>query len=209
MDRRTKLILLIIGSLALFAAVGWFIVWPSLKPILPVAPAQPPSQGKPNSPIFPTSPPADTGTPTPTNGGASFNPGDVDAAAIAELSRRAGVLAELVESGSSQDGFRNLDDAQLNASPTLAAYFKAMQTNLRKQYPAAGKSYVTTARLLTAKPESDVLAGKTAFSVTTQLQVQTRVDGKATTSYREAKVTFTNANDAWIVSGYTAKPFTP
>jgi hypothetical protein len=206
MDRRTKLILLIIGSLILFAVVGWFLVWPTLKPILPL-PAQPPAVPKPNPPVI--TPVEQNPTPNPNGqGGAAFNPGDVDAAAIAELRRRAGVLAELVESGSSQGRFENLDAAQLNVTPAVANFFKTMQTNLRKQYPATGKSYVTTARLLTTKPESDAFDDPT-FYVTVQLQVQTRFDGTASTAYREAKVTFTQSSGEWIVSSYEAKAFTP
>jgi hypothetical protein len=126
---------------------------------------------------------------------------------IAELSRRAGILAERVESGSSEDGFRNFDDAQLNVSPTLAATFRARGEELRALHPASGPLYLILARRLVERPEGDAFVGQT-FRVTVQLQVRTRdasAETPETSGYRDATITFTQSGGAWVVSGYEVK----
>lgn len=210
MSRRTKLILFIVGTLVLFGLVGWFIVWPTLKPLLPAA--QPPAL--PGN-ITPQGGTGGTGATQQQPGGtqpqavAAFQPStSPDAEVIADLSRRAGVLAERVESGSSENGFANLDDAQLGVSPGLAETFRSMQTELRTAHPASGPSYITVARGLTAIPEADVISGS-SFRISVQLQMQIRDDGNTSTSYREATVTFVKSGDTWIASAYGAKPFAP
>lgn len=215
MDRRVKFILLILVSLAMFALVGWFIVWPTIRPLIQrtFPPAQPPAlptSGTPQA-FNPTTPSGEGGTPTVSGGGViTFDPGATgpDAGIITELSRRAGVLAERVESGSSQEGFANLDDAQLDASPSLKAQFEALQSTLRKQHPFAGAIYVTSARRLKEIPSASSISGST-FNVDVQLQVQVRSGDATTTDYRLATVTFTQSGQDWLTSGYSVKPFTP
>ena len=222
MDRRTKLILLIIGSLLLFGAVGWFVVWPTLQPVLPqLGGNQPPALP---TDLSPQTPPIGTiGQPEGSSPGKTVvdAPGTVsfmptptaDTEQIAALARRASVLAERVESGASSDGFANLSDVQLDVSPFLAQTFQEQQTALRQQYPASGALYLTAARRLTAQGESDIISGS-VYRVTVDLQVATtdmaKPEGEQETlSYRRATVTFTNNGSAWLASGYTAEPFTP
>lgn len=213
MDRRTKLVIFILLALTAFGLVGWFIVWPTLKPILPSPVAQPPALPAPNPPVQNTNgtqPSSNNGS--TSNGGAvaTFDPVPVspDATIIANLERRASVLSERVESGSSENGFANLDDAQLDVSPTLAARFRTLKSELQKAHPASGSAFVTVARHLTSKGESDVINGST-FNVTVQLQVQTRDAGKTSSGYIESTVTFTQSGEEWLTSAYTSKPFTP
>ena len=227
MDRRTKFILLVIASLLLFAAVGWFIVWPTIAPLFPrdtssgpvAQPPVLPDIGSPQTPpIGNTGNGGDTGSSgslgTGPGGAATFTPSDSpDAAIIATLARRAGVLAERVESGASSDGFANLTDAQLDVSSALAAQFRLRQAEMRGRYPSTGALYLTTARRLTAQGEGDVITGA-VFRVAVQLQVTTRdmaqsSDQQQQTSYRQATVTFTNNDTAWIASGYASESFTP
>lgn len=220
MDRRTKFILLVIGAVSLFGLVVWLIVWPTLAPLFPgKPPAQPP--GLPSELTPPTVTPGTTpsaGTPPLASGGAapgsgvvSFEPGSgvsAEAQLMLELARRAGALSERMESGSSADGFTNLDDAALDASPGLAAAFRAMKSDLQKKYPATGPTYLTIARRLTETPLESSLTGAT-FKVMVQLQIQVQKAGQTSTIYREATVAFTKTGDAWIASGYETKAFTP
>jgi hypothetical protein len=213
MDRRTRIIIFIIGTIILFGLVGWFIVWPTLKPVLPGVVLQPPALPTNLKPptVTPTgSQNQQPNTPQPSGSGiATFQPVDnPDADTIAALARQAGVLAERVESGSSDTGFTNLNDAQLDVSPTLASTFQALQSDLRRAHPASGVSYVTVARRLVEKPNADRITGPT-FGVTVDLQVQVRDNGTVSSGYREAVVTFTQSGDNWLPSGYTAKPYTP
>lgn len=221
MDRRTKLILLIVGSLLLLGAVGWFIVWPTLRPLIPTSRAPQP----PNLPDAYTPPVEqigarpDVSTP-PEQGGSDvaaggdvvvFSPTSPDAAIITELTQRASVLAERIESGASSDGFANLSDAQLGVGSALAQYLQQQQAMLRERYPANGALYVTSARRLTAKGASDVIDGAT-FSVTVQMQVTTQdmaavADQRQTVQYRQATVTFTDTDRGWVATRYTVEPF--
>jgi hypothetical protein len=209
MDRRTKIILLSIGSALLLAAMFWFVIWPLLKPVLPQAnKPQPPELTEPNAPN-----PQTAGTsqqPTSTAPTFIYNPGDhPDAEKIAELSRRAGVFSERAESGSSENGFENILLSAQDASPRLADQLKASRTAMQKQYPAEGPVYLTIARRLVEIPESKDVISRDTFNVRVQMQVQIREGGKTTVEYREATVVFTNVNGEWLLSGYSVKPYTP
>lgn len=228
MDRRTKFILLVLASIALFAAVGWFIVWPTIAPLFSrnsLGPAQQPpalpATGSPQTPNIGSigrpegvSPEVVDNTVPAGGGAAAFTPTQTaDMEVINGLIRRAGVLAERVESGASSDGFSNLTDAQLNVSSSLAAQFRAQQEQLRATYPQGGALYLTTARRLTAEGENGSIRG-TVFRVTVQLQVTTRdmasaSDAQQTVSYRRATVTFTDNGREWVVSGYASESFQP
>lgn len=128
---------------------------------------------------------------------------------IIELSRRAGVLAERAESGSSQGAFNNYADAALDVSPDLVKKFLAQQAELRKAHPETGPNYLTIARRLVEIPESqDTINGDT-FIVRVQLQVQTTDNGKTSTEYRESTVRFDRQGGDWVITSYEIKPFTP
>ncbi len=218
MDRRTKLLLFILGSLVVIGLVGWFIVWPNIQPLVPQSmggSAQPPALPTDRSPSNPPDVnfPENGGTAEggqPGSGGvASFTPTvSPDADTIADLSRRAGVLAERVESGSSVTGFQNLSDAQLDVSASLAATFRAMQNDLREAHPVSGPAYFTIARRLSSNGTGDRIVGNT-FNVIIQLQMQIHADNADTTSYRQATVTFTRQGNDWVASGYKSDVFTP
>src|SRR3989338_1681910 len=217
MDRRTKFILFIVGAIILFGLVVWLIVLPTLAPLFPAKSVVQP-------PILPSSltPPvvqpgtSQPGGATPTGaptapGVATFIPrpsANPDAEQIASLSSRAGILSERVESGSSANGFSNLDDAAIDVSPALADAFRSMKADLRKKYPVTDPTYFTIARRLLETPETDTITGPT-FKVAVQLQVQVREGDNTSTVYLESTVTFTKSGDTWIGSGYSTKPFTP
>jgi hypothetical protein len=209
MERRTRIFFFILLTVVLFGLVGWFIVWPTIKPLLPAdfMARQPPALPAPNPPVVPVD--SSSGTTPSGDGVATFDPTpSPDAFIIASLERRAGVLAERVESGSSEDGFTNYDDASLDASPTLAEYFQSLKRDMRKAHPAAGASYVVTARRLVEQGESDSIAD-TTFNVRVQLQASVRSSGSVSTEYREATITFTQVGSDWIASRYTVKPYLP
>jgi hypothetical protein len=215
MDHRTKFILLIIGSVILFGAVVWFIIIPTLQPLFPAKitpqPSALPGAITPSK-IKPATTPS---TPTqPSAGGAggvvTFEPvASPERALILDLSQRAGIAGVRAESGSSANVFSNYDDASLNASPAFAAKLAALKKDMQKKHPPTGKLYLTVARLLVSKPESDTVISGTEFSVAAQMQVQVTDDTKVTTEYREATVTFVKSGSDWVASGYSVKLFTP
>lgn len=215
MDRRTKVILLSIFSVILLAVVFWFLVWPILSPVLPTITkkAQPPAVGTPN-PANPDYGTVQTGSSGAQGGTVSntvnFDPASTnpDILRIAELSRRAGVFAERMESGSSEAEFQNISDAILESSASLAVELRAQQSALRAKYKKDGAPYITIARRLVEIPESESLIEGDTFSVRVQMQVQTKDNGKTTVEYREATIVFTFENGDWIVKKYTVAPFT-
>jgi hypothetical protein len=212
MDRRIKFILLIIGTIILFGLVTWFILIPTLQPLFPSAPVQPPAlpSGITPSKITPVSTSSSQTGGAGGSGVATFEPvASPDRELILSLSQRAGVVGARAESGSSANGFTNYDDASLNASAGLAAKFATMKKDMQKAHPSTGKLYLTTARLLVEKPENaDVINGAT-FNVAVQMQVQVTDDAKVTTEYREATVTFEKMGNDWVANGYSVKQFTP
>ena len=185
MDRRTKIILLSIGSVILLGVVFWFIIWPLLKPVLPqIKKPQPPAVTEPNAPNPQTPGTATSGT-KQTAPTFIYNPGDhPDAEKIAELSRRAGVFSERAESGSSENGFENLTITAQDASPKLAIIIRANQAAMQKAHPVKGPLYITIARRLVEIPENaDVIKGDT-FTVRVQMQVQVKDGNKSSVEYR-------------------------
>jgi hypothetical protein len=212
MDRRTKLILFIIASVLLLAAVLWFFVWPLLQPVLPsLSKPQPPALGQPQPPSTEIPSGGQQGGTGSDSGAVTISPGsnNPDIQRIIELSRRAGVLAERAESGSSQGDFDNYADAALDASPELAKAFLAKQAEMRKAHPASGPSYLTIARRLVEIPESKDFIEDDTFTVRVQLQVEIDDAGKKTVEYREATVNFERQGGDWVIIGYDIKPFTP
>lgn len=211
MDRRTKFILLVIGSVLLLAAVLWFVVWPLLSPtFLKESKPQPPAVGQPNAPsLNGGTEPSGTGNTQPSE--VVLNPSDVhpDVLRIIELSRRAGVLAERVESGSSENGFENLITASLDVSPSLAQEFRAKQEALRSAYPSDGAPYLTVATRLVEIPERNDRIEGVQFNVRVQLQVQVKDAGKTSVEYREATVTFELQGSDYAAVGYRTAPFSP
>ncbi len=216
MDRRTKFILLIIGSILLLGAVFWFIVWPLIQPAFPGGSSpQPPGLGDITPQGYDIKP---EGQGSEGTGGAeagdqtfTFSPGDVspDVLRILELSRRAGVLSERAESGSSANGFSNYADAALEASPALSDAFLAMQSELRAKYDASGPAYLTIARRLVEIPESETRITGDSFDVRVQMQVEIRDNGASSVEYRESTVTFVRQGAKWVADDYRVEVFTP
>jgi hypothetical protein len=211
MDRRTKIILLSIGSVILLGVIIWLVIWPLLKPVLPtIRKAQPPAIEQPSAQN-----PQVTNSTTSEGQGAfdssfTFDPGDYpDAEQIAELSRRAGVFSEMMESGSNENAFENIALSAEDASPNLAQKLLEKRTEMKASHPANGELYLTIAQRLVEIPEHEAVIGGDTFSVRVQMQVRVKFGDASTVEYRESIVTFTNVNGDFLLSGYEVGPFTP
>lgn len=207
MDRRTKLILLIIGSVILLGTVLWFFVWPLLQPeIQKINKAQPPALTEPNPQVINTGT-QNTGTSATEITPGNYKPTDInpDLLQITDMSRRAGILAERIESGSNEEQFRNLNDAALDASAKLAAALATKRAALEKQYPVSGPAFSTQARALAELPESEIIQQDT-FHITVQLQVRTLQNGKSSTGYLESIVTYQRNGANWNAVDYQSAP---
>jgi len=207
MDRRTKLILLILGSVILLGAVLWFFVWPLVQPEIQQArKAQPPALTEPNPQAINTGAPSE-GTNANNPSPQDYKPTEInpDLLQIADMSRRASVLAERIESGSNEESFRNLNDAALDASSKLAAALEAKRLALVKQHPASGPAFSTQARALAQLPESEVIQEDT-FHITVQLQVRTIDNGTSSVGYLESIVTYQRTGANWNAVDYSSAP---
>ena len=211
MDRRQKFIILIIGSVLLLGAVIWFFVWPLLQPVLPdVIKPQPPALDDPNPPTIQTGTETEgqqqEGSLDPFTINPKENP---DAQRIIELSRRAGALSELVESGSNENSFSNYTDALLSVDASLAQKLRQMQASLRSAHPKDGERYITIARRLVEIPEHPSIIQNDTFEVQVQMQVQTQSGAESSTSYLQSIVTFERRGSEWVTADYEVEPFTP
>jgi hypothetical protein len=209
MDRRTKIILLSIGSALLLAAVIWFFIWPLLKPVLPtIKKSQPPAIAQPNAqnPQI-SNVPTDQTPVAPTF---TFDPSDYpDIEQIAALNRRAGVFSETIESGSSEKEFDNITGSAYGASSKFVTFLGERRAQMRAAHPVDGPTYLTIARRLVEIPESEMVISGDTFVVRVQMQVRVKDGDTSTVEYREATVTFTNTDEGWLLSRYEVKPYTP
>lgn len=208
MDRRTKLILLIIGSVLLLGAVIWFFIWPLLKPVLPsFKKAQPPEVSQPNPQNVPVSQPSGDDATPPVF---VYSPGDYpDMERIAELGRRAGVFAETIESGSNQKTFENMTLAGQGVTASLRAWLQTKRAEMQAKHPVDGPVYLTIAQRLVEIPEHEAVISGDTFTVKVQLQVSVKDGDASTVEYHEATVTFTDFDGDWLLSSYKIKPYTP
>lgn len=215
MDRRTKFILFVIASILLLGAVIWLIVIPTLRPVLPIPSAeQPPALGTPGAPQFQIDGSAGTDAQNGAGGaGVVTVPTQTaltsDQQRILDLSRQAGILSERIESGSSANGFENIENAKVGVSASLAAELDAIKVRLLAEHPPTGQTYLTIATRLVEIPENrDIIRGD-SFTVRVQMQVQVRNGGQTSTEYRESTVTFGFQGGKWLATAYAVKPFTP
>src|SRR5512133_3884987 len=195
MDRRTKIILLSIGSALLLAAVIWFFIWPLLKPVLPtIKKAQPPAIGQPNvqNPQIPNNP----SDQTPVAPTFTFDPSDYpDVEQIAAMSRRAGVFSETIESGSNEKEFDNITGSASGATSKFVEFLKTKRSEMRAAHPIDGPTYLTIAQRLVEIPESEMVINGDTFSVRVQMQVRVKDGDTSTIEYREATVTFASSDE--------------
>lgn len=210
MDRRTKIILLAIGSVLLLVAVIWFVVWPLLKPVLPKIVKQPPAPQSAAPVVNVPSAPAETATP---EGSGVFTyetyQANPDIAAINEMKRRAGIVAERAESGSSANGFSNFEDAALDTTPKLTAALSARRAEMAAAHPKNGPLYLTIATRIVEIPENDAKIIGSAFTVRVQLRVDVRDGERQASEYREATVGFVLSGAQWRADTYEVKPYSP
>jgi len=192
MERRTKLILLIIAALILLA-IGVYIL---LQPFLPsIVPAQPPAltTTPPTTTITTTVPPV-TATPA-----APVVPQD-----IKKLEDLATIVVSRIGSGSSVDGFTGYDDVLLDATPSERVTLKSEQAALQKDHPPTGPSFGMVTRVVSVD-SSGAVSGAQTIAIT--LQAQRAEDAGNPTqptsvTYKKATVTFEKQSDGtYLVNG--------
>ncbi len=176
MEKRNKLILLIIAALILLA-IG---IWILLKPFLGT-PEQPPSlpTGVTPSGAQPTIPTVGI-TPTVT-------PQDVK-----ELEDLASAIVARVGSGSSMNGFKGYEDVLINATQSFRRKLISEQQALQKLHPVSGPAFGIVTRVVAVDGRSAV-SGADVISFTVQAQQAEDAGNPASptkVSYKEVTVTF-------------------
>lgn len=196
MERRHKLLLLIILALLLLG----FGIWYLLQPILDNR-KQPPAL--PNTVTPSTNLPPRT---TPTNGGPAGSAGL--SPELKTLENLAGIIVARIGSGASGEGFRGYQDVLINATPTFQKTLLDEQRALQQTYPANGATYGRVTRVVAIESRQAV-SGAAIIPFTVQVQrVEDAGNPSAPTSisYKEATVSFERQSDkTYLVNGIVWK----
>ncbi|MEK7655528.1 MAG: hypothetical protein AAB386_02530 [Patescibacteria group bacterium] len=176
MEKRNKLILLILVALILLA-IG---IWILLKPFLST-PEQPPTlpTGVIPSGVQPTIP---TGGSVPV-----VTPQDVK-----ELEDLASAIVARIGSGSSMNGFKGYEDVLINATPSFQQKLTSEQQAMQKKHPVSGSAFGMVTRVVAVDSKSAV-SGADVMPII--LQVQQAEDAgnpsaPTKVSYKEVTVIF-------------------
>ncbi|MFH1078136.1 MAG: hypothetical protein V1745_02540 [Patescibacteria group bacterium] len=186
MERRNKLIILIVFA-AILLAIGIYIL---LQPLLKNA--QPPSLPSNVTPNTTVTPGTGQGTNIPTTPAASAKPQD-----IKMLEDLASVFVSRIGSGSSSDGFQGYSDVALNATMSYRETLKRDRAAMQAAHPAIGPAYGVVTRVVSVDSTSAVSGSQTMVM---KLQVQKAEDAGSPTaptrvSYATVGVTFTKQSD--------------
>lgn len=192
MEKRNKLILLIIVALILLA-IG---IWILLKPFLGT-PEQPPS--------LPTGVTPSGATPiAPTVGSVpTVTPQDVK-----ELEDIASAIVARVGSGSSANGFKGYEDVLINATPSFQQELTSEQQAMQRAHPVSGPAFGIVTRVVAIDSKSAV-SGADVMPFTVQAQ-QAEDAGNPSSptkvSYKEVTVTFEKqTKGGYLLSGLSWK----
>ncbi|MBU1348738.1 hypothetical protein KJ781_01565 [Patescibacteria group bacterium] len=188
MERRTKLLILIVVA-AILLALGIYIL---LQPILKnVQPPALPTGTTPSGTVVPG-----TGQPTmnvPTEPSAPARAPDIKI-----LEDLASVFISRIGSGSSSDGFQGYTDVLLNATMSYRETLKRDQAAMQAAHPAAGPAYGVMTRVVSVDSRSAV-SGSGRISMTAQAQISEDAGSPTAPigmpSYKEATITFERQAD--------------
>ncbi|MBI4139315.1 hypothetical protein HY479_04185 [Candidatus Uhrbacteria bacterium] len=183
MEKRTKLILLIIGALILLLIGLWILFQPFLPKLLP---AQPP--GLPGAVSPGGAPPVQT----PLTGKPTTIPQD-----IKQLEDLAAAIVSRVGSGSSANGFQGYDDVLINATPVFRETLRSRQQEMQRAHPANGPAYGIVTRVVSIDSRAAV-SGADIIPFTVQAQQAEDAGNPAQptrVSYTEVTVTFEKQSD--------------
>ena len=150
MDKRTRLLIVILLGLILLGIGLWIFLSPILKqnaaqpPALPAQPSQQPAQPAPTNTAPKQAPvvaPTPNAKPTPQSG-------------ILALQNKVSQLAERMGSGTNENGFLGYSDALIDATANGRTQLLAAQKAMQAQHPASGPAYGITARAVTSNVDS-------------------------------------------------------
>ncbi len=200
MERRTKLLIVILVAAIVLAFGIWYLVQPLLRTVPQPAPL--PGQVTPQG----------TGTtpkPTPSTGGTTVvTTPTAQSPRLKQLEDLAGIFVARLGSGASGDGFRGYTDVLINATQTYQQQLLAEQAALQKAHPARGPVYGLVTRVVAINNQRAV-EGDVNIPFVVQVQ-QVEDAGNPSmptrTLYKEATVTFERqADKTYLVSSVVWK----
>jgi len=203
MQNKNRLVLIIVLLVVLAASA--FLIWV----VLPMYRTSPPAANIQQPPGLPSGqqpqePYPATGTPTqppvklsPEAQRASDN----ERQEQDKLKRMAMDFASRSASYASVDGFASIRDVFSLATKDVQTYLTNVQKGLQTAHPAKGVSWGVNTQSLAPRITSGipVLSSDTVQAVV-QVSQTTETKGQATSVYREATITYTKQDGAWLVS---------
>jgi len=201
MEKRTKIALLVLVGLLLFALGVWLFI----QPILEQRAAQQPPSLTAGSPLI-----VGSGQPTPapaqTPSSTSTQKVPLPVNAMNQLQNRAKSLVERLGSGSSQTGFLGYQDAEPDMTAAGRASILREQGTLQMAHPPKGSVYTLTTRAVSSVVKEGAIGDAKIFiSVET---IQTENAGlagvQARPSAKRADIVFLKQGDG----GYLAEQVT-
>lgn len=205
MERRTKLLILIVIALAILGVGIWFL----LTPILGPSPEQPPSLPGNIQPS--TSLPPVTGTNSgpatvPTSSGVVVPP------QIKQLGDLAAIVVARIGSGTNSEGFRGYSDVLLNATLAYQQRLQQDRSAMQRLHPETGPAYEIITRVVSIDV-SKASAGAQTNVFILQAQKAERTGSSTESpkvSYIEASVTFVKqADGSYLVDNIVWKDIVP
>ena len=186
MERRTKLILLIVAAVILLAIGVYILIQPFLPATTPAQPPGLPTGPSPTATIPPTAPAA------PATPAAPAVPQDVK-----RMEDLASIVVSRLGSGSSADGFTGYDDVLLNATPAYREILRTEQAALRKAHSATGPAFGISTRVVSVDSRG---ASSGAREAVIAVEVQRAEDAgnpasPTSVTYKKADVTFQKQAD--------------
>jgi cytoskeletal protein RodZ len=190
MERRTKLLILILVALVILG----FGIWLLLTPLLQTPPTQPPS--------LPSSIQPSTSVPSSTQiGQTSFGTVTSSGAAVPlqvkQLGDLASVIVARIGSGTSREGFRGYADVLVNATSAYQERLKQDRLTMQRLHPVSGSQYGMVSRVVSVNTsKASTGAEKNVFTLQVQKAEDAGNPGQPTkVSYLEATVTFVRQAD--------------
>jgi hypothetical protein len=196
MQRRTKLILLIVAA-AILLAIGIYIL---IQPFLPGTPAQPPGLPTGATPSVTIPSTGVTASATPAT--------PAIAPDVKRMEDFASMFVSRMGSGSSADGFTGYDDVLLNATPAYRQTLRAEQAALQTAHPVTGPSFGVSTRVVSTDSSG---ASSGAQEAVIAVEVQRAEDAGNPSSptsitYKQADVTLQKQGDGtYLVSSVVWK----
>lgn len=204
MNKRTYLILLVIGAIVAVGLVIFYFLWPRDTQTPVTQP--PPVDRAPAQPFDPSRPP--TLEPSTEPAPDINDPAERERQAQEALKRQALDFASRQGSYSSVDEFAAIRQVYTQSTQELADFLEGERQTLIARYPAFGPSYGRTTRSLSAK----ILTGIPVLeSGTAEVEVQAQVvtnsaSGGETIGYERIVVSYTKSGNTWVASRVEASP---